>query len=203
MSKRNRVEIAAIDERAIVYGLEQWAASDNFVALPTRAFVYLLWDGTVRTTQALSLNVSDVAELPAGKAGPFVAASATAPPCKGNRFRNRTFPMSRRCRGAIADYLDSASASFGADASTPLFLSHRNKRLSRESTISWWKMFIKRARCAREYQLENVVLTGRMAFLRERAATDPARALAGHAGISLAHAGRYVIPATQALGAGA
>lgn len=143
-----------------------------------------------------------ISRSPRATAGRPIAASVTAPPCAGNRFRDRTFPMSRRCPGAIADYLDSTSASFGADASTPLLLSRRNTRLSRESTIYSWKTFLKRARCAREYQLEDVVLTGRLAFLRDRGAADPARELAGHAGISVAHAGIYVAPATRTLDSG-
>lgn len=58
--KRKRVVIDPSDEQRLHRALEHWAAGGHFVALRTRAFLWLLWDGSVRTSGALAMNTEDV-----------------------------------------------------------------------------------------------------------------------------------------------
>ena len=64
LGRRTRVEIEPRDEKLIIRAMDDWADEGGFVAARTRAFVYLLWDGAVRTGSALRLNRSTTAGPP-------------------------------------------------------------------------------------------------------------------------------------------
>ena len=57
---RKSVVIDPRDEARIGRALEGLASSDDFAGLRTRAFVYLLWDGALRTKAAVWLNAEEV-----------------------------------------------------------------------------------------------------------------------------------------------
>ena len=101
---RKHIVVQPSDATRIVAGLERWAEDDDFVALRTRAFVYLLWDGALRTKAAVWLNAEEVVEDPRASRIRIVEKIAQRS-CEGNNFRAHTFLISDRTRGALADYL--------------------------------------------------------------------------------------------------
>jgi integrase len=187
VGKRKRIAIETADEKRIVRALEDWAQTEDFVGLRLRAFVYLLWDGTLRTKAALSLRAQDVVPDPTVLR---VSKEIVQPPCEGNRFRELHFHVSHRTRDAIADYLRAARRDGWLPNDSfegPLFLSsyHRGegKPAAARTMIHGWTLFLKEhAHVAQDYQLDDVVYTGRLAFLR--AAGGDSSLLSEHAAIS-------------------
>jgi integrase len=196
--KRPRVRIVPEDEKFILTLLERWATeTGEFVALRTRAFVLLLWDGSIRTKAALALNAEDVVQDPKSRRI-TVRKNVIERPCEENRYRKRSFVLSERTRAALTDYLRAVRAGGWLPSERlegPLFLSStergKGQRLSARSAIHWWDLFQSKAikGTTREYQLDDVVYTGRLAYLE--ASGGDSESLSDHSGISRRWAAEY------------
>ena len=194
--KRTRVRVDPRDEKYMLRVLDAWADT-GFVAARTRAFVLLLWDGSIRTKAALALNAEDVVEDP--KASRIVVRErVNERPCEANRYRSREFVLSARARKALAEYLRSVRTGGwlpNGRLQGPLFLSSTEpgsaKRLSARSALHWWETFQEKVRdhCTREYQLDDLVLSGRMDYLE--ASGGDSESLSDHSGISRRWAAEY------------
>ena len=184
------------DEKRLLRALDRWADSGALVALRTRAFALLLWDGSLRTSGALALNVEDVVKDPKARR-PTVLKKIVQRPCEANAYRARTIALSARAQDAIADYLRGAQLRGLLQAQHfhgPLFLAEvqeEGKRLSKRSAIHWWETFQQKhvSGCSRAYQLEDVVYTGRIKFIK--AAAGNSELLSNHAGLSRRWAAEY------------
>lgn len=193
---RKSVVIEPRDEARIIAALEQLAAQDEFAGLRTRAFVYLLWDGALRTKAAVWLNAEEVVKDPTA-ARIHVVQEAVQRPCEGNKYSERRFLMSDRARDAIASYLKAARSggwlANGERFEGPLWISthHRGtqQRMSQRMAMQAWRTFLEDVKVSREYQLDDVVLTGRVTFLQ--AAKGSTDVMAEHVGISPKWAGHY------------
>jgi integrase len=195
--KRARVAIGPDDEKRLLRALDTWADSGALVALRTRAFVLLLWDGSVRTSGALSLNVEDVVKDPKARR-PTVLKTITQRACEANDYQARPIVLSARAQDAIADYLRGAQLRGLLPPQRlrgPLFLAdvqqEKGQRLSKRSAIHNWEMFqLKQVSgCSRIYQLEDVVYTGRLKFMK--AAGGDIDTLSSHTGLSRRWAAEY------------
>src|SRR5688500_9492461 len=193
---RKSIVILPADVPRIVRALEKWA-DDDMVALRTRAFVYLLWDGAVRTKTAVWLNIEEVVEDPRASRIQVVQ-EVVQRPCEGNDYKGRTFLMSDRTRGALVDYLKVArSGGWLAKADRlegPLWISTHHigiqARMSQRTAMQAWRTFLKGvSRLSEQYQLDDLVLTGRIAVLR--AAKGSADVLSEHSNISPKSAALY------------
>ena len=185
------------DVTRIVGALERWAKNDDFVALRTRAFVYLLWDGALRTKGAVWLNAEEVVEDPRASRIQVVE-EVVQRSCEGNNYRGRTFLMSDRARAALVDYLKVArSGGWLAKEDRlegPLWISTHHigtqQRMSQRTAMQAWRTFLKGVSgVSEQYQLDDVVLTGRVAVLR--AAKGSTDVLSEHSNISPKWAGQY------------
>ena len=107
MRTRRALIIDPRDQRRILAALERWPKQEGFVGLRTRAFVYLLWDGAMRTGAAIWLDIEEVVKDPAASRI-HVVPQAVQRPCEANRYKAKSFEMTDRARGAIADYLRGA-----------------------------------------------------------------------------------------------
>jgi integrase len=195
--KRTRVPIEPSDEKRLLRALDRWADTGALVALRTRAFVLLLWDGSVRTSGALALNVEDVVKDPKARR-PTVLKTIEQRPCEANSYRARPIALSARAQDAIADYLRGAQLRGLLPPQRlqgPLFLAdlqhEKGKRLSQRSAIHCWEMFQLKhvSDCSRIYQLEDVVYTGRLKFVK--AARGDIESLSSHTGLSRRWAAEY------------
>jgi len=193
---RKSIVILPADVPRIVRALEKWA-DDDIVALRTRAFVYLLWDGAVRTKTAVWLNIEEVVEDPRASRIQVVQ-EVVQRPCEGNDYKGRTFLMSDRTRRALVDYLKVArSGGWLAKADRlegPLWISTHHigiqARMSQRTAMQAWRTFLQGVSGVSEkYQLDDVVLTGRITFLR--AAKGSTDALSEHSNISPKWAAQY------------
>ncbi len=196
-TKRARVPIEPSDSKHLLRTLEIWAKTGSFVALRTRAFVLLLWDGSVRTSGALAMNIEDVIDPEARR--PSVAKRIVMRPCEQNRYQERTIALSARARQALEDYLRTARDDGWLPAGRlrgPLFVSSTpraaGQRLSQRSAIHWWELFQKShaSDCSREYELDDVVYTGRLAYAK--ASGRDTESLSEHSGISRRWAAEYM-----------
>lgn len=179
MSKRNRIRHA--DQQQIVFGLESRAQSGSFLALRTRAFTYLLWDGALRTQAALALDARDVAASP--EDGIPDAIERANP-------RSPQFRMRVRTRNALSKYLQAARL----NPAGPLWVSHRTPsiRVSRQTVAHSWRRSLSGLLLSQPYTLDDLVYTGRLHFLK--AAGGNTELLAKHAGITPSQASRYRQP---------
>ncbi len=193
---RKSIVIDPRDQSRIAAAIERWASTGDFVALRTRAFVYLLWDGALRTKAAVWLNAEEVVKDPA--AGRIrVVSEAVERACEGNSYRERRFLLSDRTRNAIVGYLKEARAegwlSRGDRLVGPLWISTHHhgsqQRMSQRTAVQAWHTFLGELSLSRDYQLDDLVLTGRVAFLQ--AAKGSTDVLSEHAGVSPQWAGRY------------
>jgi hypothetical protein len=197
MRNRPPKPIDQADQNRIIAALERLPEKEGLIGHRTRAFVYLLWDGALRTGAALWLNVEEVLKDP--KASRIhVLQEPVMRPCEGNKYRERRFVMSDRARDAIADYLREArSGGWLANASRlegPLWISTypvgTQQRMSRRTAMQAWKTFLEGVPSVSEdYQLDDVVLTGRVAFAN--AANASPELISEHAGIGTKAAARY------------
>lgn len=192
--KRAPLLIPGRQERRITRALTQWCTSGEPAALRTRALIYLLWDGAVKTKGALSLDVQDVLD----RTKEQVAAKKVVAqrPCEANRYRQRHFGMRARSRDALTAYLRAGlSAGWLRPAATsPLFVStsgHRQgQRMSRRTAIHSFRQFQSRHLGQRAmYQLQDLVYSGRVAFLE--ASGDRVELLQEHAGLTDNQAWKY------------
>lgn len=189
---RERIVIEARDEARIFEALEQWARTEDFVALRTRAFAYLLWDGALRPTAARLLNVEDVLASPGS--GRLRVANKAVLRASGDD-EERVFLLSDRAREGLSDYLrvvrDDEWLPKGLRG--PLFLSSyfygTGKRVSNRTLTHCWNLALKQAGIPRKYTMEDIVYTGRVRFLE--AAQGDAELLSDHAGISSMWAAQY------------
>jgi integrase len=195
--KRTRVPIEPGDEKRLLRALDSWADSGALVALRTRAFVLLLWDGSVRTSGALELNVEDVVKDPKARR-PTVLKTITQRACEANDHQPRQIVLSARAQDAIADYLRGAQLRgllTPQRLQGPLFLAdvqqEKGQRLAKRSAMHSWEMFqLKQVSgCSRIYQLEDVVYTGRIKFMK--AAGGDIEMLSTHTGLSRRWAAEY------------
>lgn len=195
--KRARLVIDPDDQKRLLRALQLWADSGEFVALRTRAFVLLLWDGSVRTGEALALNIEEVVK-DSRSHRPAVVKVIEQRRRAENAYRGRSIVLSPRTRDAIRDYLEAARDGGwlpNGQLKGPLFLSTRHpgkaQRLSPRSASHWWEQFqeMHASDCSRAYQLEDVVMTGRVAYVR--AAGGKTDSLSDHSGISRRWAAEY------------
>ena len=114
------------DQNRIIAALERLPDKEGLVGHRTRAFVYLLWDGALRTGAALWLNIEEVVKDPT-VSRIHVVQEPVMRPCEGTKYRERRFGMSDRARDAIADYLREARRggwlASGSPLEGPLWLS--------------------------------------------------------------------------------
>ncbi len=118
-------------------------------------------------------------------------------PSEGNNYRERQFLMSDRTRNAMVDYLKVVRGGGWLAKEDrlqgPLWISTHHygtqKRMSQRTAMQAWRTFLEELNLSREYQLDDVVLTGRVAILR--AAKGSTEVLSEHSGISPKWAGQY------------
>jgi len=185
------------DQNRIIAALERLPEKEGLIGHRTRAFVYLLWDGALRTGAALWLDVEEVVKDP--KASRIhVLQEPVMRPCEGNKYRERRFVMSDRARDAIADYLREARSggwlANGSRLEGPLWISTypvgTQQRMSRRTAMQAWKTFLEGVpNVSEDYQLDDVVLTGRVAFAN--AANASPELISEHAGIGTKAAAKY------------
>ena len=197
MRTRQAILIDRRDEQRIIAALERLPEQEGFVGLRTRAFVYLLWDGALRTGAAIWLNAEEVVRDP-GSSRVHVVQEAVLRPCEGNRYRARQFVVSDRARDAVAGYLKAARSggwlANGPHLEGPLWIATQapgiQKRMSQRTAVQSWRRFIESVKglAVDDYQLDDVVLTGRVAFVQAAGSAD---AISDHAGISAKWAGHY------------
>jgi len=184
-------------QKRLVAALERLPGKEGFVGYRTRAFVYLLWDGALRTGAAIWLDIEEVVKDP--KASRIhVLQEPVMRPCEGNKYTKRRFVMSDRTRAAIADYLREARKggwlAKEARLRGPLWISSRGagqqKRMSRRTAMQSWKTFLEgEPTLSPDYQLDDIVLTGRIAFATAAGASP--ELISEHAGIGTKAASRY------------
>jgi hypothetical protein len=197
MRNRPPRPIDQADQNRIIAALERLPDKEGLLGHRTRAFVYLLWDGALRTGAALWLDIEEVVKDP--KASRIhVVQEPVMRPCEGNKYRERRFVMSDRARDAIADYLKEARSggwlANGSRLEGPLWISTQSagaqQRMSRRTAMVAWKTFLESVPGVDEdYQLDDVVLTGRVAFAK--AANASPELISEHAGIGTKAAARY------------
>ena len=181
-ASRKQRELSRGVQGRLLAALRQVESTGDLVSLRTGAFASLLLDGSVRTRAALGLDVQHVLSLPHQKL--VVAAQA--------RTGDGALSLSDRTRTALRTYLRAARSEKRLQVPGPLFVSIRGKgrRLSQRTAVQAWHTFWS-AYLPDEapYQLDDLVFSGRMAFLR--AADGDAEALAQHAHISIEWANQY------------
>jgi hypothetical protein len=197
MRTRNAIPIERRDQTRIIAALERLPDKEGFVGYRTRAFVYLLWDGALRTGAAIWLNAEEVVKDP--KASRIhVVEEPVMRPCEGNKYRERRFVMGVRARDAIADYLREARSggwlANGNRLEGPLWISTypagAQQRMSRRTAMQAWKTFLHGVSgLSADYQLDDVVLTGRILFAEK--AQGRSDLISEHAGISAKWATHY------------
>jgi len=117
--------------------------------------------------------------------------------CEGNNYRARTFLMSDRTRSALADYLKVVRSGGWLAKSDrlagPLWISTHHhgtqQRMSQRTAMQAWRTFLQDVEVSEDYQLHDVVLTGRIAVLS--AAKGNTDVLSEHSDISPKWAGQY------------
>lgn len=186
----------ARDQARIVAALERWPEQEGFVGSRTRAFVYLLWDGALRTGSAIALNIEEVVRDSAGRI--HIVEQATLRACEANKHQPRCFEMTERARAAIADYLKVArneDCLVGARLKGPLWIASKphgaQKRMSQRTAVQAWHAFISAVSglSRDDLQLDDVVLTGRVAFAK--VANSSSQLISAHAGVRSSAAVRY------------
>lgn len=197
MRNRPPKPIDQADQNRIIAALERLPEKEGFVGYRTRAFIYLLWDGALRTGAAIWLNAEEVVKDPTANRI-HVVEEPVMRPCEGNKYRERRFVMSERARNAIADYLREARRggwlANGSRIAGPLWIASvpvgSQQRMSRRTAMAAWKTFLEDVPAVTEdYQLDDVVLTGRVAFAN--AANASPELISEHAGIGTKAAARY------------
>jgi hypothetical protein len=186
---RKSVVIPPKDESRIFQALEKWASGRDFVAVRTKAFVYLLRDGAVRSKMAVNLNVEEVVSDPAASRIRIVT-EVTQRPCEANRYKGRQFSLSDRTRAALLLYVRAIREGGWLPAKSqlegPLFITTHHygdgKRMSQRTAVQAWRTLLEHAQMETEYQLDDLVFSGRIAFLK--AAGGNMEMLSEHASIS-------------------
>ena len=185
------------DQKRLIAALERLPEKEGFVGYRTRAFIYMLWDGALRTGTAIWLNIEEVVK-DRTSSRIHVVEEPVMRPCEGNKYRERRFVMSERARDAVADYLKEARRDgWLANASRlegPLWISTypvgTQQRMSRRTAMQAWKTFLEGVPgISEDYQLDDVVLTGRVAFANASNASP--ELISEHAGIGTKAAARY------------
>ena len=161
--------------------------------------MYLLWDGALRPGLAVALNIDDLVK-DAAASRIQVVEDGVLPSSEATQYRPRPFLLSPRAREAIADYLKAARTDGWLEdpkrLEGPLWISthHRGtqQRMSQRTAMQAWHTFQEGVSgLAQEYQLDDVVTSGRVEFMRRVKGSRAAEILAEHAGISSKWAGHY------------
>ncbi len=199
MRTRKPIIIEARDQNRLLAALERGTETDDFLDLRTRAFMYLLWDGALRPGLAVALNIEDVVKDPVASRI-HVLDEAVLRSSEATQYRPRPFLISPRARDAIADYLKVARRDGWLASSKrlegPLWISTHHhgtqQRMSqRTATQAWHTLQQGLSGLSQEYQLDDVMLTARVEFMRRVKGSRAAEILAEHAGISSKWAGHY------------
>jgi len=197
MRSRPALVMDTRDQARIAAALERWPEREGFVGYRTRAFVYLLWDGALRTGSAIALNIEEVVRDSVGSRI-HVVEQATLRACEANRYLPRSFEMTERARAAIADYLKVARKEgclLGERLKGPLWIaSHPHgvqQRMGQRTAVQAWHTFISAVNglSRDDLQLDDVVLTGRVAFAK--AANSSSELISAHTGVRSRAAARY------------
>jgi hypothetical protein len=197
MRTRNAIAIERRDQERIIAALESWPEKEGFVGFRTRAFVYLLWDGALRTGPAIWLDIEEVVKDPRASRIQVVQ-EAELRSCEATRYRKRPFLMSDRAREAIADYLKVARSegwlAHSPRLEGPLWIASQprgeQKRMSQRTAMQAWRTFLDGVSgLAEEYQLDDVVLTGRILFAEK--ALGRTDLISKFAGVSAKWAAHY------------
>jgi RNA polymerase sigma factor (sigma-70 family) len=106
MRNRPPKPIDKADQNRSIAALEKLPEKDGFIGYRTRAFVYLLLDGALRTGAAVFLNAEEVVKDP-NATRVHVVEEPVMRPCEGNKYRER-----RRDRSCFCAALEQP----GADA---------------------------------------------------------------------------------------
>ena len=199
MRTRKPIVIEPRDQSRLLAALERGTETGDFLDLRTRGFMYVLWDGALRPGLAVALNVEDVVKEP-GSTRIQVLEEAELHACEATRYRPRPFLISPRARDAIADYLKVArSDGWLANPKRlqgPLWISTHHhgtqQRMSQRTAMQAWHTLQEGVSgLSQEYQLDDVMLTARVEFMRKVKGSRAAEILAEHAGISSKWAGHY------------
>lgn len=89
-------------EEMIVMALEAVGEHRKMNFLELRAFIYILWDGVVLAQTVLALQLEEVLKDPLADKLEAVS-EVHMKPCKENRYREISWPLSQRSQGAIED----------------------------------------------------------------------------------------------------
>lgn len=198
MRTRPALVMNARDQARMIAALERWADDEGFVGYRTRAFVYLLWDGALRTGSALRLNIEDVVRDSADNRF-HIEERAMLRAREGDKKQGRLFEMTERTRSAIADYLKAARRHgwlVGTRLKGPLWIAsqHRgtHRRLSQRTAVQAWHTFVGAVNglTRDDLQLDDVSLTGRVAFAK--AANASLELISSHAGVGTTSAARCI-----------
>lgn len=173
LKTRKRILISPFDEKRIHQGLEHYAQNRDFEFMRLRAYVYILWDGVIRPRTALGLNIEEVVKDPTARRITIVD-EARMRPCEFNRNRELTIALSERTQGALREYLQVVRREGWVKTPTlrgPLFMSSRVKRsgarMAERTPRNLWSSFQRDYIDERlSYTLDDIVFTGRMAFLQ-------------------------------------
>jgi len=199
MRTRKAIVIEPRDENRLLAALERGLETGDFVDLRTRAFMYLLWDGALRPGLAVALNIEDIVK-DAAATRIHVLEEAALRPSEATQYRPRPFLISPRARDAIADYLKVARSDGWLTnpkrLEGPLWISTHHhgtqQRMSQRTAMQAWHTFQQSVSgVSQEYQLDDVVVTARVEFMRRVKGSRAAEILAEHAGISSKWAGHY------------
>jgi integrase len=199
MRTRKPILIDPRDQSRLLAGLERGTETGDFLDLRIRAFMYLLWDGALRPGLAVALDIEDVVKDPVASRIQ-VLEEAVLHSCEATQYRKRPFLISPRARDAIAAYLKVARSE-GWLASPkrlegPLWISTHHhgtqQRMSQRTAMQAWHTLQQGlSGLSQEYQLDDVMLTARVEFMRRVKGSRAAEILAEHAGISSKWAGHY------------
>lgn len=199
MRTRKAIVIEPRDQNRLLAALERATETGDFADLRTRGFMYLLWDGALRPGLAVGLNIEEVVKDPAATRIQVIEEAALRA-SEATQYRPRPFLISPRARDAIADYLKVArSEGWLANVKRlegPLWISTHHhgtqQRMSQRTAMQAWHTFQQDVSgLSQEYQLDDVVVTARVEFMRRVKGSRAAEILAEHAGISSKWAGHY------------
>jgi integrase len=162
--------LTKLDRDRIVAELNRWAAGGSFLALRTRAFVFLAMSSALRTKELLALDVQQVLEDPKHRRTWRVRGDAylRAAQSKGRRVGTRTwasagqFVITKRARAALRAYIADCVArgwmTLPPAPGAPLFIAHSSTtgkghpRIMRGTAQHAWHEAQQRAGLQRDVQ---------------------------------------------------
>ena len=150
----------------------------------------------MRTKAAVFLNAEEVVKDPRATRIQVVQ-QVVQRRYEANAHRGRTFVISDRTRGALVDYLKVARSegwlANGDHLVGPLWIATHHhgtqQRMSQRTAMQAWRTFLDDLKVSQDYQLDDLVLTGRVTVLQ--AAKGSTDVLSEHSDISPKWAGQY------------